>query len=134
MEDNNYSLTDEKSITATFMSKVYSWMTLALAITGFIAMYVASSEELLGFIFGTQYMFLGLIIAELGVVWYLSARVAKLSYSTAVAMFVLYSCLSGLTLSVVFIVYTSSSIASTFFITAGTFAVMSLAGFYTKKI
>ncbi len=50
MEDNNYSLTDEKSITATFMSKVYSWMTLALAITGFIAMYVASSEELLGFI------------------------------------------------------------------------------------
>ena len=48
-------------------------------------------------------------------------------------MFILYSCLSGLTLSVVFVVYTSSSIASTFFITAGTFAVMSLAGFYTKK-
>ena len=49
MENNNYSLSDEKSITATFMSKVYSWMTLALAITGFIDMYVASSEELLGF-------------------------------------------------------------------------------------
>ncbi|MCF8429877.1 MAG: Bax inhibitor-1/YccA family protein [Bacteroidia bacterium] len=133
MENNNYSITDEKSITATFMTKVYSWMTLALAITGFIAMYVASSEELLGFIFGTKYMFLGLIIAELGVVWFLSARVAKLNYSTAVAMFILYSCLSGLTLSVVFIIYTASSIASTFFITAGTFAVMSLAGFYTKK-
>lgn len=133
MENTQISSTDTHNITATFMSKVYSWMTLALAITGFIAMYVASSEEILQFIFGTKYMFMGLIIAELGVVWFLSARVAKLSYSTAIAMFILYSCLSGLTLSVVFIVYTASSIASTFFITAGTFAVMSLAGFFTKK-
>ena len=97
MENNNYSLSDEKSITATFMSKVYSWMTFALAITGFIAMYVASSEALKS-VFFSKYPFYGLIIAELGVVWYLSARVAKLSYSTAVAMFILYSCLSGLTL------------------------------------
>jgi FtsH-binding integral membrane protein len=76
---------------------------------------------------------MGLILAQLGVVWYLSARVSKLSYTTAIIMFILYSVLSGITLSSIFIIYTASSIASTFFITAGTFAVMSLAGFFTKK-
>lgn len=133
MENSQISSTQTQSVVGAFMTKVYSWMTLAMFITGIIAMYVASSEELLSFVFGTKYMFMGLIIAQLGVVWYLSARVSKLSYSTATIMFIVYSALSGITLSSIFILYTASSIASTFFITAGTFAVMSLAGFFTKK-
>ncbi len=133
MENSQISSTQTQSVVGAFMTKVYSWMTLALFITGIVAMYVASSEQLLSIVFGTKYMFMGLIIAQLGVVWYLSARVSKLSYTTATIMFVLYSVLSGITLSSIFILYTASSIASTFFITAGTFAVMSLAGFFTKK-
>jgi FtsH-binding integral membrane protein len=133
MENSQISSTQTQSVVGAFMSKVYSWMTLALFITGIVAMYVASSEQLLSIIFGTKYMFMGLILAQLGVVWYLSARVSKLSYITAIIMFILYSVLSGITLSSIFIIYTASSIASTFFITAGTFAVMSLAGFFTKK-
>jgi uncharacterized protein len=133
MENSQISSTQTQSVVGAFMTKVYSWMTLALFITGIVAMYVASSEQLLSIVFGTKYMFMGLIIAQLGVVWYLSARVSKLSYTTAIIMFILYSVLSGITLSSIFIIYTASSIASTFFITAGTFAVMSLAGFFTKK-
>ena len=133
MENSQISSTQTQSVVGAFMTKVYSWMTLALFITGIVAMYVASSEQLLSIVFGTKYMFMGLIIAQLGVVWYLSARVSKLSYTTAIIMFILYSVLSGITLSSIFIIYTASSIASTFFITAGTFGVMSLAGFFTKK-
>jgi FtsH-binding integral membrane protein len=133
MENSQISSTQTQSVVGAFMTKVYSWMTLALFITGIVAMYVASSEQLLSIVFGTKYIFMGLIIAQLGVVWYLSARVSKLSYTTAIIMFILYSVLSGITLSSIFIIYTASSIASTFFITAGTFAVMSLAGFFTKK-
>jgi FtsH-binding integral membrane protein len=133
MENSQISSTQTQSVVGAFMTKVYSWMTLALFITGIVAMYVASSEQLLSIVFGTKYMFMGLILAQLGVVWYLSARVSKLSYTTAIIMFILYSVLSGITLSSIFIIYTASSIASTFFITAGTFAVMSLAGFFTKK-
>lgn len=133
MENSQISSTQTQSVVGAFMTKVYSWMTLALLITGIVAMYVASSEQLLTIVFGTKYMFMGLIIAQLGVVWYLSARVSKLSYLTATIMFILYSVLSGITLSSIFIIYTASSIASTFFITAGTFGVMSLAGFFTKK-
>lgn len=133
MENSQISSTQTQSVVGAFMTKVYSWMTLALFITGIVAMYVASSEQLLTIVFGTKYMFMGLIIAQLGVVWYLSARVSKLSYSTATIMFILYSVLSGVTLSSIFIIYTASSIASTFFITAGTFGIMSLAGFFTKK-
>ncbi len=124
---------ETQNVVATFMTKVYSWMTLALFITGFIAMYVASSEQLINIIFGSKFLFYGLIIAEFGLVWYLSDRVATLSFTTALTMFIIYSILSGLTLSCVFLLYTSSSIASTFFITGGTFAIMSLAGFFTKK-
>jgi FtsH-binding integral membrane protein len=133
MENSQISSTQTQSVVGAFMTKVYSWMTLALFITGIVAMYVASSEQLLSIVFGTKYMIMGLIIAQLGVVWYLSARVSKLSYSTATIMFILYSVLSGVTLSSIFIMYTASSIASTFFITAGTFGIMSLAGFFTKK-
>ena len=65
--------------------------------------------------------------------WYVSARIDRLSLSTATLLFILYSVLNGATLSIIFLAYTMTSIASVFFITAGTFAAMSLVGYFTKK-
>lgn len=114
------------------MRKVYLWMTLALVITGFTAYYVASSETLITAIMTNQILFWGLIIGELALVFGLSAAINKLSLTTATLMFVLYSVINGATLSFIFLVYTYSSITNVFFITAGTFAVMALFGYFTK--
>lgn len=114
------------------MRKAYLWMTLALVITGFTAYYVASSETLLTAIVTNQILFWGLLIAEIGLVIGLSAAINKLSLTTATLMFVLYSVINGATMSFIFLVYTASSITNVFFITAGTFAVMALFGYFTK--
>lgn len=118
---------------ATYLTKVYNWMALALVLTGIVAYIVSESPQLIQAIFGNSILFYGLILGELGLVIYLSARVHKLSSSTAIILFLLYSALNGLTLSFVFLVYTSASITSTFLITAGTFGAMSLYGYYTKR-
>lgn len=115
------------------MRKVYLWMTLALVITGFSAYYVASSETLMTALFTNQILFWGLIIGELVLVFALSAAINKLSLTTATLMFVLYSVVNGATMSFIFIVYTAASVTNVFFITAGTFAVMALFGYFTKK-
>ena len=107
-------------------------MTLALVITGFTAYYVASSETLLTALFSNQILFWGLIIGELVLVFSLSAAINKLSLTTATLMFVLYSVLNGATMSFIFLVYTTSSITNVFLITAATFAVMALFGYFTK--
>jgi FtsH-binding integral membrane protein len=112
--------------------KVYMWMSLALVITGFTAYYVATNETILTTIFTNQILFWGLIIAELGLVFGLSAAINRLSLTTATLMFVLYSVINGATMSFIFLAYTMSSITSVFFITAGTFAVMALFGYFTK--
>ena len=114
------------------MRKVYLWMTLALVITGFTAYYVASSETLITAIVTNQIIFWALVIGELALVIGLSAAINKLSLTTATLMFVLYSVINGATLSFIFLVYTYSSITNVFFITAGTFAVMALFGYFTK--
>ncbi len=118
---------------ATFITKVYSWMAMALALTGFTAYAVASSEAMIQMIFGSMFVFYGLIIAELGLVWYISSRLHSMTANTATSLFVLYSVLNGLTMAFIFLVYTASSIASTFLITAGTFGAMSFYGYTTKK-
>lgn len=115
------------------MRKVYVWMTLALVITGFTAYAVATSPALLMAIVTNRALLLGLIVAELALVIGVSAAINRLSLATATLMFVLYSVINGATLSVVFVVYTMSSITSVFFITAGTFAAMALVGYTTKK-
>lgn len=107
-------------------------MTLALLITGFTAYGVASSPGIISAIFTNKMLVWGIFFAELGIVWYVSARIMRLSLMSATLLFVLYSVLNGLMLSFIFIVYTMTSIASVFFITAGTFAVMSLIGYFTK--
>ncbi|GAC1484813.1 MAG: Bax inhibitor-1/YccA family protein [Flavisolibacter sp.] len=116
-----------------FIVKVYGFMAGALAITGLVAMYTASSQTLLQMILGNRMVFFGLIIAELLVVGSLVGLVSRLSSTAATAIFILYSVLNGLTLSVIFLAYTASSIAATFFITAGIFAVMSAYGYFTHS-
>lgn len=129
----NYSKSvTQMSAIATLMRNVYLWMTFALATTGLTAAYVASSPALAQIVLGgSTYLILALI--ELGIVWYLSSRVMSLSFSTASILFVLFSILNGVTLSCIFLVYTMESIATTFYITAGTFGGMSLVGYFTKK-
>ena len=117
----------------TLMGKVYLWMTLALAVTGLTSLYVASSPGLVQSIFASRGTFWLLVIAELALVFILSARIMKMSFSTAGIMFALYSVLNGVTMSFIFIAYTSTSIATAFFVTAGMFAAMSFIGFVTKK-
>lgn len=114
------------------MRKVYVWMTLALAITGFTAYGVANSPGLLQAIYTNQILFWGLIIAEFGLVIGVSAAINRLSLTTATLMFVLYSVINGTLLSYVFLAYTSTSVATVFFITAGTFGAMAFLGYTTK--
>jgi FtsH-binding integral membrane protein len=122
-----------KNNTAIYMTRVYNWMALALFITGLMAYYAATSEQIRNLIFGSSFVFYGLIIGELLLVVYLSRSIQKISQNTAILMFLLYAVLNGLTMSVIFMMYTTASIASTFYITAGTFGVMSLYGYYTKN-
>jgi hypothetical protein len=117
----------------SFIRSVYNWMAIGLGITGFVAYYVANTESLRQLIFGNQILFFGLIIAELGLVIAISARIQKMQASTATALFVLYSALNGATLSMIFLIYTASSITSTFFICAGTFVACSIYGWTTKR-
>jgi FtsH-binding integral membrane protein len=114
------------------MRKVYVWMTLALAITGFTAYGIATSPGLMQAIFTNRVLFWGLIIAEFALVMGVSAAINRLSLTTATLMFVLYSVINGATLSVVFLAYSMASIATVFFITAGTFAAMAFIGYTTK--
>lgn len=116
----------------TLLRKVYVWMTLALVITGITAYGVATSPGLLMTIATNQILFWGLVIAEFALVFGLSAAINRLSLTTATLMFVLYSVVNGATLSFLFAIYTASSIANVFLITAGTFAAMAILGYVTK--
>ncbi len=136
-EDRLYQLIREKEniVSVAFpalMRKVYVWMTLALVITGFTAYGVASSPGVMSAIMSSRWIVWGLFIAEIALVFYVTARIDRLSLTAATMIFVLYSVLNGATLSVIFLAYTMQSIASVFFITAGTFAAMSLIGYFTK--
>lgn len=115
------------------MRKVYVWMSLALLITGMTAYYVATSPTILTAILTNQILFWGLIIAELVLVFTVSAAINRLSLMTATLLFLLYSVINGATMSVIFLLYTMSSIATVFFIAAGTFATMAVIGYTTKK-
>src|SRR5574344_1729839 len=124
------------SVTEAFpvlMRKVYLWMTMALAISGATAYAVATSPAILQAIMGNSILFWGLMIAEFGLVIWLSAGINRMSLATATLAFVAYSVLNGATLSFIFLAYTMSSIAKVFLITAGTFGATALVGYTTKK-
>lgn len=114
-----------------FLAKVFNWMAVGLGLTGIIA-FITAHTSMAQMIIGTPLFFI-LILAELGLVFYLSARIDKIQASTATGLFLGYSVLNGLTLSVIFLAYTSSSIAATFFITAGMFGAMAVYGLVTKR-
>ncbi|MBS3733168.1 MAG: Bax inhibitor-1/YccA family protein [Desulfobacterales bacterium] len=117
----------------SFIRSVYNWMAGGLALTGIVAYFAAHNQTLNHLIFGAPMVFFGLIIAELGMVFYLSARIQKMAASTATGLFLLYAAINGLTLSFIFLVYTSTSIASVFFICAATFVTCSIYGMTTKR-
>jgi len=133
--ENYIGISREEALAETqrFFVKVYSWMSFALIITGFVAMWTAMHPDIIRGIMQNQMVFFGLIIAELLMVGYLVGWIQKMSAQTATLVFVFYAVLNGLTFSVIFLLYTAASIASTFFITAGTFAVMSAYGYFTKS-
>ncbi len=116
-----------------FIRSVYNWMAIGLALTGLVAYFVSNSETMKSLIFGSQVIFFGLIIAELVLVYSISARVQKMQSSTATSLFVLYAALNGATLSVIFLAYTRSTITSTFFICAATFIACSVYGMATRR-
>ncbi|MBR3496553.1 MAG: Bax inhibitor-1/YccA family protein [Prevotella sp.] len=132
-------MTDQRGIAvsqstfAALMRKVYTWMALALVITGFTAYGVAHSPALMAMIFGNQILFWGLIIAELALVFIVSGMINRLSLATATLLFILYSIINGATLSMIFVAFSTAVIAKTFFITAGMFAAMSVFGYVTKR-
>lgn len=130
--NNSYAQSMSLAQQQSIFNRVFLWMALGLCVTGIIAMITATTSLSL-LVYGNPISFLVLILAELGLVWYLSARIYRLSASTATTLFLVYSALNGLTLSFVFLVYTTASIASTFFITGVTFGAMCLYGYTTKR-
>jgi len=114
------------------LQRVFSWMTLALTITGATAWGVAHYPPAAQFVFQTPMVMWILLLAQIGLVIYLSVRLQKMSLQAAIGTFLLYSFLSGLTLSFIFLVYTYHSIALAFFICAATFGAMSLYGLFTR--
>jgi FtsH-binding integral membrane protein len=110
----------------------YRWMTLGLAVTGVVALGVASSPAALSLLLGNRFAFFALLIAQLGLVFSFNAAAQRASTAVVAAMFFVYAALTGVTFSVLFLVYTASSIAGVFFITAGAFAGLSAVGFFTK--
>ncbi|OGV35296.1 MAG: hypothetical protein A2020_06135 [Lentisphaerae bacterium GWF2_45_14] len=124
---------DLASIQSSFITKVYGWMCFALSITGVVALLVATNPEVVNIIFGNRILLFGLFIAEFVIVVGLAGFINRISAQTATAIFIAYSALNGVTFAAIFLVYTASSIASTFFITAGTFGTMSLYGYVTKR-
>ena len=122
---------DAARVTA-FLRMVYGWMCVGLGITAFVAVTVTGSPALVRTIASNQILFFALILAELGLVFYLSSRATRLAPSTAIGLFVLYAALNGVTMSLVLLMYTGASIATTFVVTAGMFGALALFGTTTK--
>ena len=118
---------------AGVMRKVYGKMTLGLLVTALTSFLMLSSEAVMNVFMSSSILFFGAFIVELGLVFYLSARIDKLSTGTATLLFYLYSMMNGVTLTPIFLVYTGASIATTFAITAGTFGAMTLFGYLTRQ-
>ena len=130
---NNFLTQDEiRAEQASFMQKVYGWMAAALVVTALTAMYVASNLNLVEIIIGNKLVFYALVFGELGLVIWLTSAMRTMSSTTATMLFFAYALMNGLTLSVIFLVYTADSLAGTFFISGGMFMAMSAFGYFTK--
>ena len=132
--ESSFVSADVRDVRVTaFLSKVYGWMFLGLLITAGTAVVVASSPVLIETLILNRILFWILVFAQLGLVFYLAARVEKLAPATAAGLFILYSALVGVTTSVILLIYTGASIVSTFVITAGMFGAMAVFGTVTRR-
>jgi uncharacterized protein len=128
--------TDYTAIAAaqnSVMAGVYAWMSGGLALTALVSLLTVSSPALLNAILGNRILFYVLIFGELGLVFTISGAINKIGPTTASMLFLAYAALNGLTMSTIFVAYTSASIASTFTITSGMFAAMSMYGYLTRR-
>ena len=116
-----------------FLVWVYRWMTIGLALTDIIALLVYSNRTLLSYLEQNNGVFMGLIIAELILVFVLASSINRISVTTAIGMFLIYSALNGVTLSAIIAIYTASSVSYALFIAALMFGMMSIYGYYTKR-
>lgn len=130
-------LTAKREVTneafAVLIKNVYAWMTLALGITGIAALYVSNNQVILAYLFEHMGLVFGLMIGELVLAIIFAACFRRMSFNVASILFGLYALFTGISLGMVFLTFTSESIASTFFVTAGTFGAMSLFGYFTKR-
>ncbi|HEY6119863.1 MAG TPA: Bax inhibitor-1/YccA family protein [Pyrinomonadaceae bacterium] len=118
---------------SAFLGRVYAWMFVGLLTTAGVAVAIVSSPTLVEAIFQNRLAFWFLLILQLGLVFYLSARVNQMAPVTAAGLFILYSALVGVTSSVILLLYTGASVASTFVVTSGMFGATALFGTFTKR-
>lgn len=132
--NNNYGSRNQSgSVSAdNFMTRVFGWQAAGLFLSAMIAVLVANTPELITVLMQNKFLFYGLMIAQFGAVIALSGFADKMSYSTMVAVFLGYAALTGTTLSVIFLLYTMSSIAMCFGIAASMFGVMAIYGYTTN--
>jgi len=116
---------------AQFFNAVYAWMAAGLALTAVVAWWVSTQPQIVGMLRGPGIFLLFLV--EIGLVFTISAAINRISATTATVLFLLYSALNGVTLSIIFLIYTQASLAMTFGVTAGTFGAVSVYGFVTKR-
>ena len=117
----------------TFLRSVYGWMCAGIGITALVAFFISQSPELVITIARNKILFWGLMLAQLGIVFYLSARVERIAAGTASLLFVLYSALTGVTFGFILLAYTGESVATTFLVCAGTFGALALYGTTTSR-
>ena len=136
MEKNQYGSFEAGSrseVTAGFMTRVYQWMAIGVLLTAGISTYIGTNESLAMSIAQNRGLFWAVIIAQFGVVIGLSAMINRMTAAMALGLFLLYSCLTGVTFSTIFLIYTQASIQSAFFTTAIGFGGLSAFGFFTKN-
>ncbi|MCH5326347.1 MAG: Bax inhibitor-1/YccA family protein [Duncaniella sp.] len=134
-ESNNHYTSGSTSVqtASSAMRLVYVKMTIGLLVTALVSLFSASSTEYMNFLATNSWFYWGLFIAEIAIVFFLSARVTKMSSMAATLLFYLFATLNGLALAPIFLVYTATSIAKTFFICSGTFGAMSIYGYFTTR-
>ena len=130
---NNQTTEMQAEIQRGFITRVYAWMTFGLFITAAAALFTVSVPELINAIVGNRILFFGLMIGELALVLVLSGAINRFPPAVAGLLFMAYAALNGITISIIMLIYTESSIAITFGITACTFGIMTLFGYTTQR-
>jgi FtsH-binding integral membrane protein len=123
---------DSSAVSRSFVANVFSYMTLALVITGVAAYWFAASGNILALLQGSSLLMWGIMLAPIGMVLIMSFAFNRLSFTALMGLFLAYSLVNGLSLSVIFLIYSSAAISKVFFITAGVFATMAVVGYTTK--